>query len=195
MCDICQLYHGPLILKASCVFGELRCVPCVPRKCCLNKTSLESCRNLFAGFHVDAFRWWSWEHPKTDMHLHPRRCSSVVSNCQSSAKQRRQRNVIKTEARGSRLCSFILLLICFLTFHIIFLYWPELSQNVLFLSPPPGYSDALFVVCQWNRLPSTSLDRCPDLSSCVWNFTAFCFIISQRDVVQWSGLKIFIFLL
>lgn len=116
ICDICHLYHGPLILKASCVFGELRCVPCVPQECGLNvvfKTSLESCRNLFVGFHVDIFHWWSWEHPKADasfvlVHFHTSftqmlLCSlnSVISNCQSSAEQRRQRNVIKTEARGS----------------------------------------------------------------------------------------------
>lgn len=107
MCDICHLYHGPLISKASCVFGELRFVP---RECGLNvvfKTSLESCRNLFAGFHIGTFRWWSWEHQKMHaafvlVHFHMFTstqmllCSvdSVVSNCQSSAEKRRQRNVI-----------------------------------------------------------------------------------------------------
>lgn len=38
-----------------------------------------------------------------------------------------------------------------------------------------------------------SSNRRPDFTSCVWSFTVFCFIISQQDVVQWSGLKIFLF--
>lgn len=203
---VCHLYHGLFILKAS--YDWTAAVPCVLvlLKCRL-KTSLESCRNLFAGFHVDTFRRWSWERPKQPAgFLCPRAFSHVYMhaadalgkytlwiqtvNLQLSRGDREMWLKQKREEadQGSVLSSFSSSALWLSVLYFCPCDMPNSPKAWCFCRP--------LLVTQmphWNPLPPPSSDRRPDFSSWAQSVTVFCFIISQRDVVPWSGLKICFF--